>query len=126
MIWDTNALSAWADGAQSVREAMRECREVFIPVIVLGEYLFGIRKSRYREEYEEWLRKNLPKTQIVSVTAQTANYYASLRLRLAEKGRPIPVNDMWIAALTLELGLPLLSRDAHFDVVPGLVRKSYG
>jgi len=126
MIWDTNALSAWADGAPSVREAMRECGEVFIPVIVLGEYPFGIRKSRYREEYEEWLRKNLPKTQIVSVTAQTANYYASLRLRLAEKGRPIPVNDMWIAALTLELGLPLLSRDAHFDVVPGLVRKSYG
>jgi predicted nucleic acid-binding protein len=59
------------------------------------------------------------------VTDETAIAYAGLRLKLRQAGRPIPANDAWIAALALQYRLPVLSRDAHFDAVPGLDRRSW-
>ncbi|HWL54874.1 MAG TPA: PIN domain-containing protein [Chthoniobacteraceae bacterium] len=120
MILDTNALSAWADGNPACRFAFLEASRLVLPAIVLGEYLYGIRQSRHRSRYEEWLTQNLPYAELQPVTASTANHYANLRLQLKAKGTPIPANDLWIAALTLELQLPLLTNDNHFDRIHGL------
>jgi predicted nucleic acid-binding protein len=59
MILDTNALSAWADGNPACRPAFAEASRLVVPVIVLGEYHYGIRQSRHRSRYEDWLTKNL-------------------------------------------------------------------
>jgi predicted nucleic acid-binding protein len=59
---------------------------------------------------------------VLAVDHVTAARYATIRQALRERGRPIPSNDAWIAALALQHGLPLLSRDTHFDVVPGVHR----
>jgi tRNA(fMet)-specific endonuclease VapC len=59
---------------------------------------------------------------VLDVTEQTTHHYAAVRLELKQAGKPIPVNDLWIAALCREHGLPLLSRDRHFDVVAGIRR----
>jgi len=125
MILDTNALSAWAEGNPACRSAFLETRRLLVPVIVLGEYLYGIRQSRHRARYEQWLADNLPTAEIASVTDITAVHYADLRFHLKSTGTPIPANDLWIAALALEHRLPLLSNDAHFDNIPELHRLSF-
>jgi len=98
---------------------------VAVPVIVLGEFRYGIAESRHRSAYEEWLDSHLPDFELLPVTAETAIAYAGLRVALRRLGRPIPANDAWIAALALEHRLPVLSRDQHFDVVPDLTRRGW-
>ena len=125
MILDTNALSAFVDGDPAVGEILRRQAHAAIPVIVLGEFRYGIAESRRRSAYDAWLDAHLPNFDILAVTDETTVAYAALRVALRRSGRPIPANDAWIAALALQHRLPVLSRDQHFDVVPGLERKSW-
>jgi predicted nucleic acid-binding protein len=100
--------------------AIEDCPELSIPVVVLGEYFYGTRRSRYRARYERWLEANLPLFIVLSAGQETARRYAEVRAELQQAGRPIPSNDVWIAALAREYRLPVLSRDAHFQFVTGL------
>jgi predicted nucleic acid-binding protein len=125
VILDTNALSAFVDGDAAVSDALRGWERAAIPVIVLGEFRYGIADSRHRADYEEWLESHLLHFEILPVTDRTAVAYAGLRVALRKLGRPIPANDAWIAALALEHRLPVLSRDRHFDVVPDLKRHGW-
>ena len=125
MILDTNALSAFVDGDADVGDALRIQARAAIPVIVLGEFRYGIAQSKRRSSYEAWLDSSLIHFDILPVTEETAIAYAALRVTLKRSGRPIPANDAWIAALALQHRLPVLSRDGHFDVVPGLTRRSW-
>ena len=122
MILDTNALSALADGDGALEPILRQASEIAIPVIVLGEYQFGIRQSRNRKPYERWLAEMTAASRVLVVDENTAARYAEVRGELKNSGRPIPSNDLWIAALARQHGLPLLSRDGHFDFVAGLKR----
>lgn len=125
MILDTNALSAFVDGDGRVGDVLRRETRAAIPVIVLGEFLYGIAGSRHRAAYESWLQTHLSHFDILAVTDETAAVYAAMRVALKQAGRPIPANDAWIAALALQHRLPVLSRDEHFDLVRGLRRKSW-
>jgi tRNA(fMet)-specific endonuclease VapC len=125
MILDTNAVAAWADGNPSCRPAFAEASRLVVPAIVLGEYHYGIRQSRHRSRYQEWLEKNLPFAETHPISEVTAAYYADLRILLKTNGTPIPANDLWIAAITFELKLSILSNDRHFDLIPGLVRVAF-
>ena len=122
MILETNALSALADGDLTLEPILREATGVAVPVIVLGEYRYGIRQSRHRLRYERWLAEAALSYRILAVDEGTAEQYAEVRQLLKNSGRPIPSNDLWIAALVRQHRLPLLSRDQHFDFVPGLKR----
>ena len=125
MILDTNALSAFVDGDSAVGDILRHQARATIPVIVLGEFRYGIAGSRHRAAYEAWLNSQLSHFDILAVTEQTSVAYAALRVALKRSGRPIPANDAWIAALALQHRLPVLSRDEHFDVVPNLARTGW-
>ena len=125
MILDTNALSAIAEGDAAALEAVGRAERVAIPVIVLGEYRFGIAQSRRRYEYERWLAGLLPDCVILDLDDDTATYYAQIRVELKLSGKPIPDNDNWIAAACRKASLPLLSRDRHFDYVQGLKRVAW-
>jgi len=125
VILDTNALSAFVDGDAGVGDVLRRQARAAIPVIVLGEFRYGIAESKRRSSYEAWLESHLIDFDILSVTDVTAVAYAALRVALKRSGRPIPANDAWIAALALQHRLPVLSRDEHFDVVPDLDRKTW-
>jgi predicted nucleic acid-binding protein len=122
---DTNALSAFADGSPLAIAALQAAGEVSVPVIVLGEFRYGIAHSRRRREYEAWLEQYLPAFRVLEVTAETALEYALLRSELRDLGKPIPSNDVWIAALCRQHDVPLLSRDAHFDHVKKLRRQTW-
>jgi tRNA(fMet)-specific endonuclease VapC len=125
VIVDTNALSAFVDGDAGVGGILVRAERAAIPVIVLGEFRYGISGSRHRAAYVKWLDDHLSGFDILAVTDETAVVYAALRVALKQSGHPIPANDAWIAALALEHRLPILSRDQHFDAVPGLRRKSW-
>jgi predicted nucleic acid-binding protein len=122
VILDTNALSALADGDLAIEPILRKATALAVPVIVIGEYRYGIRQSRNRTRYEQWLEEAALSYQVLDVDEGTAGQYAEVRQELKSSGRPIPANDLWIAALVRQHGLPLLSRDQHFDFVPGLQR----
>jgi len=125
VIVDTNALSAFADGSSLAIAVLESVSEVSVPVIVLGEFRYGITHSRRHREYEAWLEQYLPAFRVLDVTAETALEYALLRSELRDLGKPIPANDIWIAALCRQYDLPLLSRDAHFDHVKRLRRQDW-
>ena len=125
MILDTNALSAWADGKPSCRPFFEQAKRIVVPGIVIGEYLYGIRQSRFRARYESWLSSVMPHVEMGSVIGVTSDHYASLRLHLKSKGTPIPANGLWIAALVREHRIPLLCNDSHFDYCPDLHRLSF-
>jgi len=119
MILDTNALSAAADDDPGVAAVLASAEQMAIPVIVLGEYRHGIAQSRNRASYESWLAGLLNDCWVLDVNEPTTHYYAEISLELKRKGKPIPTNDIWIAALCRQHALPLLSRDRHFDLVAG-------
>ncbi|HYB32871.1 MAG TPA: type II toxin-antitoxin system VapC family toxin [Steroidobacteraceae bacterium] len=125
MILDTNALSAFVNGDAEVGEVLRRHARAAIPVIVLGEFRYGIAESRHRVQYEAWLTAYVPQFDILPIDEETSSAYAALRIALKRLGRPIPANDAWIAALAIQHGLPVLTRDEHFDAVPNLDRVSW-
>jgi len=122
VILDTNALSAMADGDPKLEQILQRAGEIAIPAIALGEYRYGIGQSRHRALYERWLAATIANCRVLPVDEETAECYAEIREELKRTGRPIPGNDLWIAALVRQHAMPLLSRDEHFDVVSRLKR----
>jgi tRNA(fMet)-specific endonuclease VapC len=122
LILDTNALSAAGDHDPSFMDIVARAERLAVPVIVLGEYRLGIAQSRYRASYETWLREWISAVTVLDIDDGTTHFYAIIGLELKKKGKPIPSNDLWIAALCRQHSLSLLSRDRHFDLVSGIRR----
>src|SRR5580704_18102126 len=99
LILDTNALSAYLDAMPEAVEMVSDAREIAIPVIVAGEFAFGIAQSRHRAAYERSLQRMLDRSTVLSIGIETARHYAAIRLELRVAGKPIPANDAWTAAL---------------------------
>ncbi len=125
MILDTNALSAIADGESAITELIAKADRVALPVIVLGEYRVGIAQSRHQASYEGWLQEWIGAVMVLNIDEATTRSYGSIALQLRKAGKPIPTNDLWIAALCRQHSMPLLSRDHHFDSVSGLRRVAW-
>lgn len=122
MILDTNALSAAAESQSGLIAIISRSSQLSIPVIALGEYRYGIARSRHAAEYLEWLESLVRACRILSVDEETTHHYAAIANELRNAGTPIPTNDLWIAALCRQHALSILSRDRHFDRVTGLHR----
>ena len=125
LILDTNALSACAEEDASLMEILAGAQELALPVIVIGEFRYGIAQSRHSARYQRWLDGLIADCSVLGVEEQTTHYYAAINLDLRKAGKPIPTNDLWIAALCRQHKLPLLSRDRHFDAVSGIRRMDW-
>ena len=117
---DTSGYSGLIKGDPEILEALSQAAQVLVPVIVLGELYSGFRRGNRQQENERLLQRFLrkPSVAVVNVTADTAERYAEIDVFLYEKGKPIPRNDVWIAALALEHGCVVITRDAHFRELP--------
>lgn len=122
LLLDTSAYSALVRGHPEVVRRVRGASRLLASPIVLGEILFGFRLGSREEEnrrrLEEFLRG--PYVELLEVTRTTAERFARIAAGLREKGRPIPLNDIWIAAQSMETGADLLSSDRHFREIDGL------
>jgi len=122
LLLDTNAYTALRRGHVEVADLVRNAERLLFSVVVLGELLYGFRSgSRHRKnalELERFL--DSPYLDLLDVTKTTADRFGRIASALRATGTPIPSNDIWIAAQTLESGADLVSFDRHFSQVPGL------
>ena len=123
LLLDSNAYSLLMRGDQQVAELVREAEEVLLSAVVVGELMYGFRRGSRFERNIAQLRSLLdsPYVSFVDVSRITADRYSRIAASLRAKGRPIPTNDVWIAAHAMETGADLLSADQHFEHVDGIV-----
>ena len=117
---DTNAVIALVDGDVSMRNLVTHADEIFIPSPVLGELYFGAFRSGRVPENVERIDDLVRWYAILRIDEFTAKSYGMLCHRLKAAGRPIPNNDLWIAALAQQHGAVIVTRDSHFDAVENL------
>jgi tRNA(fMet)-specific endonuclease VapC len=122
LILDTNAVSAAAEEDSGITGVLAGAQQLALPVVVLGEFRYGIAQSRHSARYRRWLEELIADCLVLNVTEQTTHHYAAIQVELRQCGKPIPTNDLWIAALCRQHKMPVLSRDRHFDVVGGVRR----
>jgi len=120
---DTNAYSALKRGHGEVAQLVRDSVELAFSMVVIGELLFGFRNGTLLERNTAELEALLahPRVTVLPVTRTTAGRFGRIAAMLRKAGTPIPSNDIWIAAHAVESGAELLSFDAHFAAIPGLV-----
>ncbi|MCG8460004.1 MAG: PIN domain-containing protein [Holophagales bacterium] len=87
---------------------------------VVGELLYGVAESGRPTENHDRVERLLTRCPLVAQDVETASHYGRLKANLRELGRPIPENDLWIAASALRHGLTLATRDRHFDLIEDL------
>lgn len=117
---DTNLAIAVLNGEPAALSLLSACSDICLPVPVLAELHFGALNSSKAHENQKTVRELASRLRILNAASGTAEVHAGLRLQMKRAGTPIPQNDLWIAAICVESGLALGTKDAHFDVVPGL------
>ena len=122
MILDTNAISALLDGDPAIEVVLSGSERHHLATVALGEYRYGLESSRKKRELTELLDELESESLVLAVDSGTARAYAAIRHELKSAGTPIPENDVWIAALARQHGLPLVSNDGHFKDVRRLRR----
>lgn len=120
---DTNIYYAFKNGNEKIRDILENADEILIPATVLGELYSGFQIGSLTEknliELDEFLSK--PGVSIIEINKEIAFRYGFITKKLRKQGTPIPTNDIWIAASTMNTGSILLSNDKHFKEVPGLM-----
>ena len=120
IVLDTSVVIAALRGVVGVKAKLDQADRLWLPLIALGELELGVELSANARAQRAALDAFLPVVAPLTLTNETARHYARLRGALKRAGTPIPENDLWIAALAVERGWPVATRDAHFARVPGL------
>lgn len=122
---DTNIVIALLANEANVKAKLGQANETLIPSIVFGELYYGARKSGRAAANVQRVDELLANSAVVDCNAETAQHYAIIKHDLQLKGKPIPENDIWIAALAMQHDLILVTRDAHFQEVQNLTTESW-
>ena len=117
---DTNVVVAYFRGDQALQPRFAGLTPVYLPWVVLGELHFGAQRAQRRQEQLAYIHDLLTYAVVLFADQETTEVYGQVKAELAQLGKPIPDNDIWIAAMARQYDLPLASRDAHFSVVPRL------
>ncbi len=122
---DTNAvISVFADD-DALRARLSSAAEVFISSVVLGDLYYGARKSSRVAENLHKISEFAAKSAVLGCDGTTAQFYGEIKNTLRAKGRPIPENDIWIAAIAKQYDLALFTRDGHFAEVDSLATETW-
>lgn len=120
LVIDTNAYSDLRRGNPRIEKIINTTSTTYVPVIVVAElkagFLSGNRADINMQELGKFLET--PGTQVLQINGDTADHYAKLASYLKKNGTPIPINDIWIAALCVQYDLPLLTSDSDFKKLP--------
>jgi len=120
---DTNIYSYALRGDADTISTLQHVAQIGISSISIGELLSGFRAGSKEKTNREQLKQFLdsPRVTLYSVTEQTAEYYSLILDQLKANGTPIPTNDIWIAAVAFQHGLPVYTKDKHFSYIKGLL-----
>nr|VFJ46231.1 MAG: tRNA(fMet)-specific endonuclease VapC [Candidatus Kentron sp. DK] len=117
---DTNIVIALFANDTVVVGKIGKVENIFIPSVVIGELFYGAEKSSRPEGNSERIQRFVSDNVILDCNARIAQLYGKIKNSLRGKGRPIPENDIWIAATAFWHDLILVSRDKHFEAVEDL------
>ncbi len=120
VLLDTNILIGILAKDEAILSRLVETDAVFLPSIALGELYFGAFKSAHPDDNAERIDSLAASTAILYCDGTTALHYGRIKTGLRAKGRPIPENDIWIAAIAQQHGLTVVSRDLHFREIEDL------
>jgi tRNA(fMet)-specific endonuclease VapC len=120
VLLDTNVVVAHLRTDPDLTARLRATPALYLPWVVLGELHYGALRAQRREAQLALIRDFLQTTTLLMPDQSTSETYGQVKAELAETGRLIPDNDIWIAAMARQFDLPLVTRDAHFAAVPGL------
>jgi len=120
---DTSVYVAFKNNDADVVDVFRAGDVIGVDIAVIAElyagFSLGSKEAKNRRELETFL--NAPRVDVLTHDVETAEYYAMIVKKLKAKGKPIPTNDIWIAANALKHGMALYSFDRHFDEIDGLL-----
>jgi predicted nucleic acid-binding protein len=123
LLLDTSAYSAFLMGHSEVKAAIQEADEIYLNPIVLGELLAGFgmgkKEKRNRETITEFLSSE--RVHFIDIDGETSERYSAIYGYLRSNGKPVPTNDLWIAASAMQHGLKLLTMDKHFLAIPQIL-----
>jgi tRNA(fMet)-specific endonuclease VapC len=121
---DTNRYVDFCRGEEEIVSSVRVAREVVLPFAALAELRAGFACGTKARKNEAVLTRFLgrPRVRVLYADDATTHHFANLFRQLRAQGTPIPTNDLWIAALCVQHGLTLASRDVHFDKLPQIPR----
>lgn len=117
---DTNIIIGLFNRDEAIQEKMQNTDRVFLASSAIGELYYGAQKSERPIENIRRINRLTRRFPIYSCNLETARWYGIIKNQLHRKGRLIPDNDIWIAAIAMQYGLVLVTRDAHFDAVESL------
>ena len=122
VLLDTNAYARYLAGDERVLESLGSADRVYMSVFVLGELFAGFKAGKKPVENRRLLERFLgkPSVRVLEASRETAEVFGTVKDAMKRSGRPIPLNDVWIAAHALETGAVLVTYDGHFRDVPGL------
>lgn len=122
IILDTNAYTNFVKGDEKVARYIEKASKIYLSIIVIGELLAAFKKGEFEQKNKKVLRKFMDKTKVSVMDAswETASEYGEVKHILEKQGRPIPTNDIWIAAHAMETGAKIITYDKHFLKIPGL------
>jgi hypothetical protein len=117
---DTSVFIADASGRRLDVDALPD--ELAVSVITVGELRAGVLAAADVATRQQRLNTLITVLAMdpVPVDERVAEAWAGLRVALRDAGVRMPVNDSWIAATALALGIPIYTQDDDFDEVPGL------
>lgn len=120
---DTNAYTAFKKNDADAVNTLKTVEYIGVNIVVLGELLSGFmggsREAKNRKELDQFL--DSPRVSLIHLDEETAEFYARVYWDLKRKGRPIPTNDLWVAASAMKHGLALFTFDEHFNSIDGLL-----
>jgi tRNA(fMet)-specific endonuclease VapC len=120
VLLDTTIVVAVLRRVPGMQERLKLTSELWLPLFALGELEYGVSHSTQPDKQRQALSLFMQGIDLLFPTETTTREYGKIKAGLARAGTPIPENDMWIAALAIEHGLPLATCDAHFGRVSGL------
>lgn len=123
IIIDTNFYTAFKKSEPDAVNILRKVEYIGINTVILGELLAGFRcgsrERQNRAELDQFI--DSARVELISLDEETSEFYAQIFSELRKKGRPIPSNDIWLAASALQHGLALATYDDHFKEITGLL-----
>jgi tRNA(fMet)-specific endonuclease VapC len=117
---DTSVAIDYLKGDLAAARVLENSSGLFAPSIVLGELLHGAKRSDRPTEHTARVEVFASKVAVLPVDLETAYHYSDIKNSLLRKGRPIPDNDMWIAAVARQHQLTVVTRDSHFGEISGI------
>lgn len=125
VLLDTNIVIGLFSGDPAILASLSQTDRILIPSIVLGELYFGAYKSAHGDQNIRRIDELVQTSAVLVCDAATAVHYGRIKKTLRERGRPLPENDIWIAALAHQHNLTVVSRDQHFREIETLSTEAW-